>query len=224
MEGLDGERRRPTFSKTHRTVEMQMTDLTQDLPDYLWEHREAIRRYVLGLVRDPAEAEDLTQETYLRAQARIHTLKDQDKAIPWLYRIATNVSYDRFRQASFKRSRQPEDAPDTGPSDSTAAEAVPDEEPRLDLAMEQEEMSGCVQQYVSDLSDNYRAVILLHDTQGLTNPEIADMLDLSLATVKIRLHRARKRLREALQRACSFSFDDRGVMICERKPDDSGTC
>ena len=83
-------------------------------------------------------------------------------------------------------------------------------------------MSGCVQQYIAQLSDSYRAVILLHDTQGLTNPEIAEMLDLSLATVKIRLHRARKRLREALLRACSFSYDDRGVLICERKDCDDG--
>jgi RNA polymerase sigma-70 factor (ECF subfamily) len=89
--------------------------------------------------------------------------------------------------------------------------------------MEQDEMSGCVQQYVAQLSDQYRAVILLHDTQGLTNPEIAEMLDLSLATVKIRLHRARKRLRETLDRACSFSHDDRGVLICEPKAGDD-TC
>jgi RNA polymerase sigma-70 factor (ECF subfamily) len=199
-----------------------MTALNQQLPGYLLDHREAIRRYIQGLVRDSAEADDLTQEAYLRAQARLPTLRDQDKALPWLYRIATNVSYDRFRQASFKRSSQSQENVVIDSSDPAGAASLPDEGPRLDLAMERDEMSGCVQQYVSGLSDNYRAVILLHDTQGLTNPEIADMLDLSLATVKIRLHRARKRLREALQRACSFSHDDRGVLVCEPKPDDCG--
>jgi RNA polymerase sigma-70 factor (ECF subfamily) len=77
-----------------------------------------------------------------------------------------------------------------------------------------------VQRYLAGLSYPYRAVILLHDTQGLTNPQIAEMLDVSLATVKIRLHRARKRLREALGEACSFSSDDRGVLVCEIKPDE----
>lgn len=199
-----------------------MTDLDQKLPDYLLEQREAIRRYILGLVRDPAEADDLTQETYLRAHAGFYALKNEAKALPWLYRIATNLSYDRFRQASYKHSQRSSGRVGVDVSDSSAAASVPDTEPRLDLAMEREEMSGCIQQYFSQLSDQYRAVILLHDTQGLTNPEIANMLDLSLATVKIRLHRARKRLGEALERACSFSYDDRGVLICEPKTDDGG--
>lgn len=198
-----------------------MTDLDLKLPDHLLDHREAIRRYILSLVRDSDEADDLTQEAYLRAHAGFHTLKNEAKAIPWLYRIATNISYDRFRQASYKQSQESSGTLGVDVSDSSAAESVPDTEPRLDLSMEQDEMSACVQQYLSQLSDQYRAVILLHDTQGLTNPEIAEMLDLSLATVKIRLHRARKRLREALDRACSFSQDDRGVMICERKSDNS---
>jgi RNA polymerase sigma-70 factor (ECF subfamily) len=75
-----------------------------------------------------------------------------------------------------------------------------------------------VQEYIEDLPDSYRAVILLHDVQELTNPEIAEMLGVSLATVKIRLHRARSKLRDALGEGCSFSKDERGVGVCERKP------
>jgi len=84
--------------------------------------------------------------------------------------------------------------------------------------IEQKQMSACVQQYLQSLSDSYRAAILLHDVEGLSNPEIAKMLGCSLATVKIRLHRARTRLRMALDRACDFSCDDRGVLVCEPKP------
>jgi len=80
-------------------------------------------------------------------------------------------------------------------------------------------MSSCVQDYIAALSESYRAVILLHDVQGLTNPEIAEMLDLSLATVKIRLHRARRKLRAALDTGCSFENDERGVKICEQTGD-----
>jgi len=200
-----------------------MIDRHPELPDYLLDHRDAIRRYILSLTKDSAEADDLTQETYLRAQAGLHALRSEVKALPWLYRIATNVSYDRFRQASYRQSQSAKEIIEAEDSDPSSAASIPDDGPRLDLAMEQDEMSACVQQYVARLSDQYRSVILLHDTQGLTNPEIAEMLDLSLATVKIRLHRARKRLRDALDRACSFSHDERGVLICEPKARD-GTC
>ena len=84
-------------------------------------------------------------------------------------------------------------------------------------------MSSCVQDYLEELPDDYRAVILLHDLEGLTNPEIAEMLGCSLATAKIRLHRARKKLKEALDNACEFSRDDRGVFVCERKPSSGGS-
>jgi RNA polymerase sigma-70 factor (ECF subfamily) len=197
-----------------------MMDRDPKLPSSLLDHRDAIRRYILSLTKDPTEADDLTQETYLRAHAGFQSLKSEAKALPWLYRIATNVSYDRFRQVSYKKAQKAMGTMEADEFDPSSEASIPDDGPRLDLAMEQEEMSCCVQQYVAQLSDQYRSVILLHDTQGLTNPEIAEMLDLSLATVKIRLHRARKRLREALDRACSFSHDDRGVLICEPKVED----
>ena len=92
--------------------------------------------------------------------------------------------------------------------------------PRLDQALEQDEMSSCVQSYLAELPDMYRAVILLHDMEGLTNPEIARMLRISLPTVKIRIHRAREKLREALANACSFSSDERGVLVCEPNPNE----
>jgi RNA polymerase sigma-70 factor (ECF subfamily) len=90
--------------------------------------------------------------------------------------------------------------------------------PRLDKVIEQKEMSACVQHYLADLPDSYRAVILLHDEAGMTNPEIAEMLGVSLPTVKIRVHRAREKLRAALREACCFSADDRGILVCEPKP------
>ena len=180
----------------------------------------AIYRYILGIVHDPAEAEDLTQETLLRAYDKLTTLDDPARLVPWLYRVATNVTYDRFRQASYRHRPQQilEDAGEPGPG---AAEVAIEPGPRLDKVMEQREMSACVQDYIAALPESYRAVILLHDVQGLSNPEIAAMLDLSLATVKIRLHRARKKLRAALGEGCSFESDERGVRVCEPKGQDT---
>jgi RNA polymerase sigma-70 factor (ECF subfamily) len=189
--------------------------------DQLAKQRGAIYRYILGIVRDPAEADDLTQEALLRAHANLLSLDDEDRLIPWLYRIATNVTYDRFRQASF-RHRPQQLAEDVGEDlDQGLLPIAVDRGPRLDKAMEQREMSTCVQDYIAGLPESYSAVILLHDVQGLTNPEIAEMLDVSLATVKIRLHRARNRLRAALDKGCSLDSDERGVKVCE--PRSSGS-
>lgn len=188
--------------------------------DRLAPQREAMYRYILGMVRDPAEAEDLTQETLLRAYGKLASLEDPARLVPWLYRIATNVTYDRFRQASYRHRPQQLSEDGEGP-DREAVVDLADSGPRLDKLMQQREMSSCVQDYIAALPESYRAVILLHDVQGLTNPEIAEMLGLTLATVKIRLHRARNRLRAALGEGCSFSSDERGVKVCEPRRESS---
>jgi RNA polymerase sigma-70 factor, ECF subfamily len=79
-----------------------------------------------------------------------------------------------------------------------------------------------VLRFLSELPDPQREVLLLHDLQGFTGPEIADRLGLSLHNVKIRLHRARVRLRQALSEGCDFTYDDRGVLVCQprRSPAD----
>ncbi len=78
-------------------------------------------------------------------------------------------------------------------------------------------MGDCVLAFLTGLPASQREVLLLHDLQGYTGPEIAERLGLSLENVKIRLHRARVRLRAALSEGCDFSRNDRGVFICEPK-------
>lgn len=171
-----------------------------------------IRGYVLSMVRDPAEADDLTQEVFLRAHRKLPALRDPGAVLPWLYRIATHASYDRLRQ----RSRLPVPDP-LEVSDPVVADALADDsgDPNLDRMIVREEMSDCVQRFLEGLSDSYRQVILLHDTVGLTNPEIATMLGVSTDAVKIRLHRSRRRLQAALEANCEFSRDEENVLVCD---------
>ena len=89
------------------------------------------------------------------------------------------------------------------------------ETPSLPQLMEQGEMTACVQRYLESLPDTYRAVIMLHDLHGMTGPEIAAAINESLPNVKIRLHRARIKLRAALEAGCEFTCDERGVLVCE---------
>jgi RNA polymerase sigma-70 factor (ECF subfamily) len=183
-------------------------------------HRGAIYRYVRGVVADSVEAEDLTQEVFLRAYRKYHSLQDQTKVAPWLYRIAANICNDRFRHPSYRnrpQSLESDVESDCG-ADRLDHEAA--QVPSLHEVAEQNEMSACVQEHVTDLPESYRTVIHLHDVEGLTNPEIAERLGLTVATVKIRLHRARKKLGASLGEGCSFSRDERAVFVCERKPSD----
>jgi len=178
-------------------------------------YQPRIHRYVLSMVHNPAEADDLTQEVFLQAHRKLGSLRDPDAATSWLYRIATHLCYDRYRKWSREPRLDPLDV-----ADSHAAAAVRDgpDEARLDLLIERTEMSACVRGFLDDLSDEYRQVILLHDLEGLTNPRIAEMLGVSVDAIKIRLHRARRKLQAALAASCDFSHDERGVFVCDPAP------
>ncbi len=78
-------------------------------------------------------------------------------------------------------------------------------------------MQACIRGYIEDLPPPYRSVVLLSEEAELTNQEIADVLGLTLDTVKIRLHRARGRLRKDLGRGCTVSRDERNELACEPK-------
>jgi RNA polymerase sigma-70 factor (ECF subfamily) len=78
-------------------------------------------------------------------------------------------------------------------------------------------MNDCIKGVVDGLPENYRTVLILSDLEELTNNEIAEVLDISLETVKIRLHRARTRLKKELEHHCSFYKDERNELACDRK-------
>lgn len=179
---------------------------TRSDPTLYAEAYPRIRRYIRSLVHDPMEAEDLTQDAFLRAYRSRDALRDPEAKMTWLYRIATNVSVDRMR----RRARQPATAAteieEIDPADESAA---------LHKVVEQGEMSHCIQEFLSALPDNYRAVMMMADLQEMSGREIAELLDISLATVKIRLHRARQKLKAAIAAECALTRDERNVLVCE---------
>lgn len=171
---------------------------------------QRIFRYIFSMVRDTTEAEDLTQDTLLRAYQSRGSLRNEGAQLAWLYRIATHVCLDRLRQYARR-------APKESQTDLDEIDIAEPDTPSLQKSLEQGEMSECVQSYINRLSDSYRAVILLHDIHELTGWEIAQLLDESLATIKIRLHRARRKLAISLGGGCNFSQDERDVLVCEAK-------
>jgi len=178
--------------------------------DLFTAYHDRICRYIAGMIRDPAEAEDLTQETFLRAHCRQDALRDPKAARGWLYRIATNVCLDRLRQ----RARQ---AAVDGETELPHAGSGAPETPSAQEQAERAETSACVQRCLDYLPDSYRAVILLYEAHGLTAVEIAELLGVTVASIKIRLHRARRKLQEIMEIGCTVSESNRGVPCCEEK-------
>lgn len=178
-------------------------------------YRTKIHRHVRSLVRDRSDAEDLTQETLLRAHEQLASLRDPGALGVWLYRIATRLCYDHLRREA--SSPAPDDRRD-GAAEDRAEERVPDGGPDLDQLVDNAAMSACGERLLDTLPDAYRAVLLLHDLQGLTSAEIARLMRCTPGSVKIRLHRARGRFREALERECELYRDQRGVLLGSPKP------
>lgn len=178
--------------------------------DEFEQYRAALTRYIRYLIRDAAEADDLTQEAFIRAHRQRDTLRDPAALESWLYQIATHVSIDRMRQRAKASERHVNEPVEDLPIADSA-------QPGVLTVIQQQEMSACVQRYVAKLSDTYKAVLLMCDADGLSAKEAAELLQLPLTTVKMRLHRARQQMQVALNNACEFERDERGVFVCEPK-------
>jgi len=79
------------------------------------------------------------------------------------------------------------------------------------------EMNECIREFVDNLPENYRTVIILSELKDLKNQEIAEILGISLDAVKIRLHRARERLKREFEAGCTFYHNENNELACDRK-------
>ena len=175
--------------------------------------RDAVRRFLLRLVRDEALAEDLVQEVYLRAQRTRSRHRGEASERSWLCAIGLNLVRDYYRASHRNPAATSEsDACDQLPADT-------DDDPRQQIM--ETEMTECIAEFVVQLPRPQCDVVALHDAGGLTHREIAALLDLSEANSRVILHRGRKALRALLEAGCILSFDDAGVP-CERRPPDDG--
>jgi len=171
-----------------------------------------IRRFILALVKDQWATDDLIQETFLRVQENLGTLKDPSKLSSWIFRIAHNLSQDHFRQLKIAASK--------GSTDLDRVESLEEgfiQEIFIQKELEQREMGKCVQDQIDLLPESLRTVLVLFDIMEFSHQEIADILKINVKNVKVRLHRARKKLKPILEERCAFEKDERDVFVCTPK-------
>ncbi len=184
-------------------------------------NHDAILRYLQRITGDLELAEDLAQETFSRVARGLDRFKGESKLTTWLYRIATNTFLDHRRRLKTRATEIPVMDLDILPA---PVSELGGPIPKLpDQLLDDSEMGRCVREFVDSLPPEHRAVIVLHDLEGFKNPEIAEILGCSLAATKIRVHRARQKLREVLGENCEFYRSEEDVLRCGRKlGEDSG--
>jgi RNA polymerase sigma-70 factor (ECF subfamily) len=179
--------------------------------------RPRILRYMTRMVGE-SEAEDLTQEVFVRIGRALKSFRGDSKLSTWIYQIATNVAVDRHRRLSAR----PGDAETLPIEDITEIEEekeiwTGEEKVSSEQRVIRQEMNGCIRQIIETLPETYRSIIVLSELEGFKDNEIADILGLSLQAAKIRLHRARTRLKKELKTSCVFYRDERNEFACDRK-------
>lgn len=199
-------------------------DATRTDFDTLYQDNVAdIRRFVLRMVQDPAVADELTQDVFLKAYRAWDNFRGDVSERIWLFRIARNTCLDHWRSPRAE-TRRPASLDHLGVG---GLEPDPDRvdpsghQPALsvDQAARQAQMSACVQDFVASLPETLRSPLILHDVDGLTHAEIAETLGCSIAAAKMRLHRARTRLQDMMEQRCDLFADERNVLSCLPVPD-----
>jgi RNA polymerase sigma-70 factor (ECF subfamily) len=176
------------------------------------QHSPRIFNLALRMMEDPAEAEEILQETFLRAAKHIHSFRGHSSLGTWLYRIGTNLALMRLRR---KRpvSISLDDTDEQFISPHLPAEDWSD---RPESELLNREARAEMQRAILTLPDGLRIVFVLRDIEGLSTAEAADVLNLSISAVKSRLLRARLALRNELSRY----FSERATT---RRRADNGT-
>ena len=164
-----------------------------------------ILRYMVRLVGED-EAEDLTQEILVKASQALENFRGESTLSTWLYRIATNAALDRLRSRPFQQAAQERLLDDSSEDGLTAVDDrdiwTGEKTPSPEQQIVRQEMNECIWRFIEKLPEDYRVVVVLSEWEGLKNGEIAEILGITLDTVKIRLHRARAKLKEAFEFLC----------------------
>lgn len=174
-------------------------DLSEQFDSLVLQYQDNIYNYVYRMVSDPLDAEDISQEVFVRAYQSLKNFRNECSFRTWIFRIATNLCVDHYR----KKGRIPKnsvslDQPISGDEREMHLD-IPDFESNPQRIFESKDLRHEVQGAIQSLPEKLRTVVLLYDIEGFPYEEIAQILRCPLGTVKSRLFNARLKLKNKLQ-------------------------
>lgn len=160
-----------------------------------------VYRTVFFDVKNKEDAEDLSQEVFIKAYKALSGFRSDSEFSTWIYRICKNTVYDHIRKASRDKSVPLSELSSDDGND--RAYEIPDESGRYDPEKEyiKKETAMLVNEAISTLSDEHRSIIVMRDIEGMSYGEIANILSIEEGTVKSRISRARLALKKKLESA-----------------------
>ena len=163
-------------------------------------HGGAVHALARRILRSDPPAEEVTQDAFIRAHRGLVNFRGDSAFSTWLYQIATNLARNRYWYW-WRRKRDKSisfDAPVSGDNDTTLAELIPAEQETPEDATVTQEFVNRVAECMELLNEKHREILILRNVQNLAYEEIAEILGISVGTVKSRIARARESLREKL--------------------------
>ena len=188
--------------KTDRDAELVERLRRQDpgaAEDLVATYGDRVYRLAIRITGNEQDAEEVVQDALWTAARKIDTFKGESAFGSWVYRITANAAYQKLRSRQGQRNEISWDAMSPGFDElGQHAEPLRDWSARTEEPALQTELRTLLTTAIDDLPGDYKTAFLLHDVEGLSNPEIAEALHISLPAVKSRVHRSRLVLRQRL--------------------------
>jgi RNA polymerase sigma-70 factor, ECF subfamily len=180
--------------------------MTPTVEDIWNEFAAKLGQFIAARVVDPATAEDILQDVFLKIQSRLDQLQDPAKLQGWLYLVARHAIIDHYR--SHKETTE-------------VPESLPAEPPAHDVELD--DLKASFRRMVYSLPEPYRDALVLTEYEGLTQKQMAKRLGISISGAKSRVQRGRAQLKRMLLERCEFEFDRLGHVI-DCKPRRKESC
>lgn len=161
-------------------------------------YQKKVFNIAFGMMHNHDDAYDISQEVFIRVFKSIRKFKGQSSFSTWLYRITTNACLDELRKRKNNKNIISIDQ-EIQLEDGEVFRQIEDDGPTPELVAERNELREIIREAISKLSDEHKEVIVLRDIQGFSYDDIAEIIKCPQGTVKSRINRARRMLKEILK-------------------------
>jgi RNA polymerase sigma-70 factor (ECF subfamily) len=168
-------------------------------PDLVKRYEQKLYNFSLRMCRDHSDAEDMVQDTFLNVIKYLKDFRYETKFKNWLYKVAASTCIKKRRRSKFAPEKELSLEEFRPADEAEASERVPEWALMPLDKLLNEELSSVIHRGIISIPKKYRMVIVLRDLEGFSTAETAEILNLSPANVKVRLHRARLYLRDKLK-------------------------